>query len=258
MLTILLYSFLDPLFPLCHSQLFWKCWWFRLPAVIIIVFFFNRDMYMHDRQTSTLPMSQQLLRVDYGSLLLMMPGAICILVALQTGGEQLSWSSPMVIALFSVGAMALVLFVLSEIFVIKHNPVMPRRMVTCPTSMGVFAAQFAASMSDYAILYFVPLHYQIVRGDTGVQSALELLPFFLAAVVSGLLSGILITKTGHYRIYLWVGCVLPVIGTALFSTSTVDTNVVHQYVYLAIMGFGVGLLKQGLVVAGQAAADERE
>ncbi|KAI8343349.1 major facilitator superfamily domain-containing protein [Chlamydoabsidia padenii] len=229
-----------------------------LPAITIIVFFFKRDMYIHDRQTSNLPLTKQLRQVDYGSLLLLMPGAICILVALQTGGEQLSWSSPMVIALFSIGGFALALFMVSEIFIVKHNPVMPRRLVTCRSSMAVFIGQFAASASDYAMLYFVPLHYQIVRGDSGVQSALELLPLFLFAVTSGLISGILITKTGHYRIYLWLGCGLPVIGAALFATSTVDTNVVHQYVYLAIMGTGVGLLKQALVVAGQASASEKD
>ncbi|KAI8332139.1 major facilitator superfamily domain-containing protein [Chlamydoabsidia padenii] len=228
-----------------------------ITAIIIIVVFFQRDMYMTHR-TSDLPLSVQLRQVDYGSLLLLMPGAICVLVALQTGGEESSWTTPLVLILFSVGGFVLVLFVLSEVFLIKHNPVLPRRMVTCRTTVAVFVAQFMGSASDYAILYFVPLHYQIVRGDSGVQSALELLPFFLSAVTAGLFSGILITKTGYYRIYLWSGCCFAVIGAALLSTSTVDSNVVHQYVYLAIMGLGVGLCKQSFVVAGQAAAAEKD
>ncbi|CAO3594769.1 unnamed protein product [Absidia cylindrospora] len=135
---------------------------------------------------------------------------------------------------------------------------MPRRMITSRTTVAVFIAQFAASASDYAILYFVPLHYQIVRGDSGVQSALELLPFFLTAVSAGLVSGILITKTGHYRIYLWSGCCFAVIGAALLATSTVDSNVIHQYIFLAIMGLGVGLCKQSFVVAGQAAVPDKD
>lgn len=225
--------------------------------MIVIVIFFRPDMYENHRR-SDLPITKQLRHVDYGSLLLLMPGAICILIALQTGGELMSWSSPLVLTLFGVGSLALVLFVLSEIYVIKQNPVMPRRMMTCRTSVAVFIAQFTGSASDYAILYFVPLHYQIVRGDSAVQSALELLPFFLSAVTSGLVSGILITKTGHYRIYLWSGGCLSVIGAALLSTSTVDSNVMHQYVYLAIMGLGVGLCKQSFIVAGQAAVPEKE
>ncbi|KAI8082925.1 major facilitator superfamily domain-containing protein [Halteromyces radiatus] len=228
-----------------------------LAAIVIIVFFFRRDMYLHHR-SSTLPLSVQLRRVDYGSLVLLMPGAICMLVALQTGGEQGSWSTPLVLILFSVGGFALVLFVLSEIFVIKHNPVLPRRLVTSVSSMAILIAQFAGSATDYAILYFVPLHYQIVRGDSAVQSALELLPFFLSAVIAGLISGILITKTGYYRIYLWSGCTFAMIGSALLATSTVDSNVVHQYVFLAILGLGVGLCKQSFVVAGQAASPEED
>ncbi|CAO3586680.1 unnamed protein product [Absidia cylindrospora] len=215
-------------------------------------------MYKNHRAPSTLPMKSQLRQVDYGSLLLLMPGAICVLVALQTGGEELSWTSPLVLTLFGVGALALICFVLSEIFLIKHNPVLPRRMVTCRTTMAVFLAQFAGSASDYAIMYFVPLHYQMVRGDTGVQFALELLPFFLAAVTAGLVSGILISKTGYYRIYLWSGCCFVVIGASLLQMSTVDSNVIHQYVYLAIMGLGVGLCKQSFIIAGQAAVPDKD
>jgi membrane-associated HD superfamily phosphohydrolase len=230
---------------------------YRVTAIVIILAFFQRDMYVNHR-SSDLPLSVQLRQVDYGSLLLLMPGAICILVALQTGGEQSSWSTPLVLILFGVGSFILVLFVFSEIFLIKHNPVLPRRMVTSRTTVAVFVAQFMGSASDYAILYFVPLHYQIVRGDSGVQSALELLPFFLSAVTAGLFSGILITKTGYYRIYLWLGSAFAVVGAALLSTSTVDSNVIHQYVFLAIMGLGVGLCKQSFVVAGQAAVPEKE
>jgi membrane-associated HD superfamily phosphohydrolase len=206
---------------------------------------------------SDLPITKQLRQVDYGSLFLLMPAAICIMAALQIGAEMMTWSSPLILTLFGVGTLALVLFVLSEIYVIKHNPVMPRRMMTT-TNIAIFVAQFAGTACDYSVLYFVPLHYQIVRGDSAVQSALELFPFFIAGMISGLVSGALISKTGHYRIYLWSGGCLSVVGAALLSTLTVDSNIMHQYIYLAIIGLGAGLCHQSLVVAGQAAVSEEE
>lgn len=215
-------------------------------------------MYIKEEEKNDLTLFTQLRQVDYASLILLMPGAICLLVALQTGGEMLSWGSPLVLSLFGVGAFIILLFIICEIWVVKHNPVLPRRMMTSRTTLSIFIAQFGGGATDYAVLYFVPLQFQIVRGDTAVQSALELLSFFLAAVTAGLISGILISKTGHYRIYLWVGCVLSTVGAALFSTCTLDTDVIHQYAYLAILGLGVGLCKQSFVIAGQAAVPEKE
>ncbi|KAI8073097.1 major facilitator superfamily domain-containing protein [Gongronella butleri] len=226
-------------------------------AIAIIVVFFRNDMYVNHRATE-LPLWTKIRRVDYASIAFLMPGAICLLVALQTGGEQLTWNTPVVLTLFGVGVLCWILFVVSEIWLVKHNPVMPRRMVLSRSSLAIFIAQFAGGATDYAMMYFVPLHFQIVRGDTAVQSALELLSFFVSAVVAGLISGILISWTGRYRIFLWIGCALTVVGSALIATSAVDTNIIHQYVYLAVQGTGVGLCKQSFVVAGQAVVDEKD
>ncbi|CAO3624742.1 unnamed protein product [Cunninghamella blakesleeana] len=227
-------------------------------AIAIIVFYFRSDMYVKEKEKEDLPFLTQLRQVDYASLVLLMPGSICLLVALQTGGEMLSWGSPLVLTLFGVGSFIILLFIICEIWVVKHNPVLPRRMMTCRTTLAIFVAQFGGGATDYAILYFVPLQFQIVRGDTAIQSALELLSFFLAAVTAGLISGILISKTGHYRIYLWVGGILSTVGAALFSTCTLETDVIRQYAYLSILGLGVGLCKQAFVIAGQAAVPEKD
>ncbi|CAO3607967.1 unnamed protein product [Cunninghamella echinulata] len=227
-------------------------------AIAIIVIFFRRDMYMKAKENNSLPLLTQLRQVDYASLILLMPGAICLLVALQTGGEMQDWTSPLVLTLFGVGTFVIILFVICEIWVVKHNPVLPRRMMTSRTTLSIFVAQFGGGATDYAILYFVPLHFQIVKGDSAVQSALELLSFFLSAVTAGLISGILISKTGHYRIYLWIGAVMATVGASLLTTCTVNMDVIHQYAYLAILGLGVGLCKQSFIIAGQAAVPEKE
>ncbi|ORX54498.1 MFS general substrate transporter [Hesseltinella vesiculosa] len=226
-------------------------------AIVIIVFFFRQDMYVAHRE-SNLPLWTQLRQVDYASLVFLMPGAICLLVALQTGGEQLTWNTPVILALFGVGAAAMIMFVVSEVWIVKNNPVMPRRMVLQRSSMAIFVAQFAGGATDYAMMYFVPLQFQIVRGDTAVQSALELLSLFGPAVIAGLISGILISMTGHYRIFLWTGCALTVVGPSLMAISTIDTSPILQYVYLAILGLGIGLCKQSFVVAGQACVEDKD
>jgi hypothetical protein len=200
----------------------------------------------------------QLRQVDYASLLLLMPGAVCFLTGLQIGGEELVFNSPLVITLLIMGPLFFILFVISEIWIVKHNPIFPRHFVMSRTNMAVLAAQFTSGIANNAIIYFIPLHFQIVKGDTALQSALELLSFFISGVVGGLVSGIIVHKTGHYRILLWASAALCIIGASLLQTCTIDTISVVQYTYLGILGSGIGICKNMLIVAGQAAFVTRE
>lgn len=211
-----------------------------------------------ERQRNEKTLWRQFRQVDYASFFLLVPGAVCFLVGLQIGGDQLRFDTPLIIALLIVGPVLMSLFVVSEMWIVQHNPIFPRHFVMSINNMAVLVGQFAGGAVNNAIIYFVPLHFQIVKGDTAVESALELLSFFIAAVLGGLVSGIVIHKTGSYRFMLWGSAALSTVGAGLLQSCTIDTTNAVQYTYLAILGFGIGIFKNVFVVVGQAAVPVEE
>lgn len=211
-----------------------------------------------ERQRNEKTIWKQFLQIDYASFFLLTPGAVCFLIGLQIGGEELRFDTPTIIALLTVGPILMGLFVVSEIWVVKQNPIFPRHFIMSINNVAVLVGQFAGGAVNNAIIYFIPLHFQIVKGDTAVESALELLSFFITAVFGGLVSGAIINRTGHYQVMLWGGTALSVIGAALLQSCTIDTSNTLQYTYLAILGFGIGIFKNIFVVVGQAAVSIEE
>ncbi|KAI7868984.1 major facilitator superfamily domain-containing protein [Spinellus fusiger] len=222
-------------------------------VIAVIVFFFKLPTHKASNES----IMTQIKRADYAPVFLMMPGTICVLAALQFGGEKTSWSSPNVIALFTVGFALCAIFIACEIWIVPY-PFIPRRFVMSRTNVAICMANFTGGATDYAIMFFVPLYFQLVHSDTATSSALELLPFFISAVVASFVTGLLISWTGRYRLILWTGCALTVVGTCLLQTTTIEMPRTIQYVYLGILGLGTGLCKQTFVVAGQVAADPKD
>ncbi|OAD03364.1 hypothetical protein MUCCIDRAFT_81355 [Mucor lusitanicus CBS 277.49] len=99
--------------------------------------------------------------------------------------------------------------------------------------MAILIGQFAGGAVNNAIIYFIPLHFQIVKGDTAVESALELLSFFITAVLGGLLSGIVIRVFKN---------VFVVVGQAAAPLEDLTIATAHgQFARLLGGAFGVNL-----------------
>jgi MFS family permease len=110
---------------------------------------------------------------------------------------------------------------------------------------------FIVGMGMFGGLAALPLYLQIVKGETPTNAGLLTLPLMVGITVSSLSSGQVIARTGRYK-------VLPIIGTAamaaalfLFSGLTPDTSLVYAGFVMALMGVGLGLCMQTLVLAIQ-------
>lgn len=201
---------------------------------------------------------QQLLQADYASFVLLMPGTICLFCGLQIGGESLDYSSTKVIALTVTGLVLIVAFVIIEAFIVKQNPIFPRSFMNSVTNVAVMVGQFMMGVSYNAAIYFIPLYFQVVKGDSAIKAALELFSFIVAGVVGGFISGVVTRITGHYKYLMWLSGTIGVVGAFLVYSCTITTSNTLFYIYLAIYGFGSGILMNSLVIAGQATVSEKE
>lgn len=201
---------------------------------------------------------EQLLQADYASFVLLMPGTICFLSGLQIGGENLDFNSTKVIVLLTVGIVLVVGFILAEVFIVKNNPIFPRSFMSSVTNVSVMVGQFTLGIAYNALIYFIPLYFQVVRGDNAIKAALELFSFIIAGVVGGLLSGIFTRVTGHYKYLMWVSGAIGVAGAFLVYSYKITMSNTVFYIYLAVFGFGTGIIMNSLVIAGQATVSEKE
>jgi MFS family permease len=103
----------------------------------------------------------------------------------------------------------------------------------------------------FGAIVFLPLYLQVVLGASATNSGLLLLPLVGGLLVASISSGWLITRTGRYRIYPIVGTALLTVGMWLLSTMDINTSFPQAGVYMGVVGFGIGLVMQNIVLAIQ-------
>jgi predicted MFS family arabinose efflux permease len=194
--------------------------------------------------------------VDYLGAGLLVSGVTSLLLVMVWGGSEYPWGSPMVIGLSALTVALIGLFLLQERR--AAEPILPLRLFRDRTFAITSAAGFIVGLGMFGGIVFLPLFLQVVMGATPTNSGLLLLPLMGGVVVSSIVSGRLITRTGRYKIYPLVGTTLMAIGLWLFSTMSTDTALVTASIFMLIFGTGIGLVLQVLVIAVQNAVEARD
>ncbi|POS77905.1 major facilitator superfamily transporter [Diaporthe helianthi] len=233
------------------SKVSWRwCFYINLPiggaAMIFILFLLK----VPDRDTTRLPMREKLAQLDPIGLTLLLPGVICLLLALQWGGLEYSWRNGRIIALLTLAGVLLVGFVACQILRPKTATIPPR--IFCQRSiLAGFCATFCIGSSMMIMVYYLPIYFQAIKGVNAVDSGIRLLPMVLPMVVSSISTGILISKVGYYTPFMLGGIFLLSIGAGLLTTLQVSTGQGKWVGYQVIYGFGMGLTFQAPNLAAQ-------
>jgi len=110
---------------------------------------------------------------------------------------------------------------------------------------------FLAGIAMFATILYIPQYQQIVRGNTPTESGLLLLPLIVGMFTASLVSGRLISKTGHYRKFPIIGTLLLTFGIWLFSHLTLTTSHVVLSFWMLVIGAGLGMFMQIATLAVQ-------
>jgi EmrB/QacA subfamily drug resistance transporter len=149
------------------------------------------------------------------------------------------WDSPGIITLFALSALFLVAFVFVQrrakepiipLDLFKHNIFTVSVITVFLTGVGMFGA----------ILY-IPLFIQAIQGDSATNSGNSVTPMTLAIVVSSIVTGQIISRTGKYRIIGVVGMAMVMGGAILLYTMNMDTSRLVTIGYMIVMGLGLGI-----------------
>ncbi len=197
--------------------------------------------------------SRQAHRIDYLGTVLLGAAATCVVFLTSWGGTTYPWDSGVIIGL---GAGAVVLA--AAWWWSAHRaaePVLPPRLFRSPVFSVSAAISFAAGFAMFGALAFLPLYLQVVRGVSATISGVYLLPMVLGLLVTSVVSGQLISKTGRYKVFPIVGTALMAVALFLLSRLTESTPTAVMWPYFLILGLGLGLVLQVLVIAVQNSAD---
>ncbi|HEV7584821.1 MAG TPA: MDR family MFS transporter [Solirubrobacteraceae bacterium] len=191
--------------------------------------------------------------IDYAGSALLGGALSAIVLATSLGGTSEPWGSPLIVGLGAGGALLLVAFVFVERR--APEPVLPPRLLRNEVFAVCAAVGFVVGFGMFGAITYLPLFLQVVKNASPTGSGLQLVPLMGGLLVTSILSGQAITRTGRYKPFPIAGTALLTVGLYLLSTMTAATSRGTIDLYMFIVGLGLGMVMQVLVLAVQNAVD---
>ncbi|GAB3659887.1 MDR family MFS transporter [Glycomyces tarimensis] len=188
-------------------------------------------------------------RIDYLGAACLVPAVVLLLLATTWGGQTYPWSSGVVIGLFSASAVLAALFLYVETR--AEEPILPLRMFRHGTFSLATAIAFVFGVAMFSGIVYIPLFLQMVRGYTPTNSGLLMLPMMGGLLLTSVSSGFVISQIGRYKWFLVAGSVVTTAGLTLFTQLHLDTPLWTSALYMLVLGAGMGMFMQPLVLAMQ-------
>lgn len=176
--------------------------------------------------------------VDYAGAALVVLTFTPLLLALTLGGTRRPWGSPEILGLFAMALAAFCIFLYVEMR--TAEPILPLKLFKIKTFRTAIAASFVMSMAFLGVVMFMPLYMQVVQGISATESGTALLPLMLGMIVSSIMSGRLVTKTGRYKGFMIGGGIILIVGVIALTRIGPDTTPLDLAWRLAITGIGLG------------------
>jgi EmrB/QacA subfamily drug resistance transporter len=192
-------------------------------------------------------------KIDYAGAVLLAVGLSALVLATTWGGNQYAWASVEIIGLGVIAPAGIVAFVRAESRAaepILPLPMLRNRVVAVTSAMG-----FVVGFALFGALTYLPLFQQVVRGASPTESGLQLIPVMAGVLIGSIGSGTAISRTGRYKVFPIAGTAIAVIGMLLLTRLDTTTSDLYAYGAMFVLGLGLGLVMQVLVLAVQNAVD---
>ncbi|HEV8238605.1 MAG TPA: MFS transporter [Thermoanaerobaculia bacterium] len=192
-------------------------------------------------------------RIDYFGALLLAVALAAIVLATDLGGTTYRWSSAPIVGIVVAGVLALAAFLFVEGR--AAEPVLPLHLFRNRIFAVAGAVGLIVGFALFGAVTFLPLFLQVVRGQSPTASGLQLVPMMGGMLLTSIGSGQLISRTGRYRMFPIVGTAVMAVGLVLLSRLRPDTGALALSFDLVVVGVGLGMVMQVLVLAVQNAVD---
>src|SRR3954454_23562047 len=187
--------------------------------------------------------------IDYAGTLLLALGLSAIILLTTLGGNTYDWGSPAIIGMGIFGVACLVALTFVERR--AAEPILPPALFSNRVFVVTSAVGFVIGFALFGALTFLPLFQQTVRGLSPTASGLQLLPVIGGLLITSILSGQVIARTGRYKVFPILGTAVAALGLWLLSSLDETTGTTVAAWHMLVLGLGLGMVMQVLVLATQ-------
>ena len=195
-------------------------------------------------------------RLDYAGAGLLAIALAGIILTTDLGGTAFPWASLPVIAAGAVSLLAVAGFVAVESR--AAEPVLPLRLFASRDFTVAAVLGFIVGFSLFGAVAYVPVFLQVVTGASPTASGLQMVPMMAGMFATSIAAGQFVSRTGRYRVLPIAG--LGIISAGMFGVTglTAHTGTAAVVGAMLVVGVGLGLVMQVLVIAVQNAVDHRD
>lgn len=195
-------------------------------------------------------------RIDFAGAISLVVALVPLLIVAEQG-RTWGWGSTSSLACYIIGALGIVSFLFAERRA-GDDALLPMRLF----HNGVFAVGAAQSMiigiGMFGGITLLPLYLQLVKGNSPTKAGLLTLPLVLGIMALSVVAGQVTSRTGRYKIFPIIGGGLLVIGMLMLWRLKADTGLVYTDISMFVVGAGLGLNMQTIVLAMQNAVPPRD
>ncbi|OQE40846.1 hypothetical protein PENCOP_c005G03415 [Penicillium coprophilum] len=237
----------------------WRwCFYINLPigaiAIPVILLFLSPPK---SEKRSTPEGWATLSQFDPIGTILFVASIICLLISLQWGGTKYPWSDGRIIALLTVFGVLIILWIVEQ-WRGGENATVPLRILRQRTVACSTFYIFFASASFVLLIYYLPIWFQAIKGDSADQSGIHNLPTVLSVVVFAIASGLGVSVLGYYTPFMITGSIIMAVGAGLFLKFKVETPMSMWFGFQVIFGAGAGIGIELANIAVQTVLSEKD
>ncbi|MDC7123042.1 MFS transporter [Cellulomonas fimi] len=220
-----------------------------LPFAVAAIIVLQRTLHLP-------PLTRRQVKIDYLGALLISAGIALLLLWVTFAGDSFAWASWQTATMVggSIALLALAVWAESR----AAEPIIPLHLFRNRTLVLSVIASVAVGIALFGTSVFLSQYMQLARGKTPTESGLLTIPMVVGVFVASTLSGQIISRTGRYKGFMVAGATVLTAGLVLMGTIHYDTSFALVALYMVILGTGVGMLMQNLVLAVQNTLDVRE
>ncbi|MET7742115.1 MFS transporter [Streptomyces sp. NPDC005385] len=224
------------------SWLGWRwCFYVGVPFAIIALIVLQKTLH--------LPVVKRDVKVDWGGAFFISAAVSLLLLWVTFAGDKYDWVSWQTYTMVAGAIVLGLLFVLVESKV--SEPIIPLRLFRNRTITLSSLASLFVGVAMFTGTVFFSQYFQLARDKSPTMSGVMTIPMIAGLFVSSTVSGQVITKTGRWKYWLVSGGFLVTAGLGLLGTIRYDTTYWHIAIFMALLGLGIGMMMQNLVLSTQ-------
>jgi len=204
-------------------------------------------------------------KIDYLGIVLLSAGVSLLLIwvslagndtAVAAGQKQFAWASAQTVWMLAGSAVLLIAFVITELRV--ADPLIRLALFKNRTFTLSTIGSVAVGVAMFGCTVYLSQLFIMSRGATPSEAGLMTIPMMAGMLVISTLVGAIITRTGVWKPYMIFGGVLLIGAMYLIGTTHYDTAYWILGSYMFLMGAGVGMIMQNLVLVVQNAVNPQD